>query len=161
MKKKILYIDMDSVLVDFGSGIKRLTAVEKKKYGIRYDEVPGIFSRMVPMKDAIESYKTLAKHFEVFILSTAPWDNHTGWGDKLLWVQKHLGEHAYKNLILSHRKDLNIGDYLIDDRLLNGAKDFKGELILFNPKVSKVNKNFKVVNNWKEAVKYLLAQNAK
>ena len=31
----------------------------------------------------------------------------------------------------THRKDLLIGDYLIEDRLANGAKDFKGELINF------------------------------
>ena len=39
--------------------------------------------------------------------------------------------HAYKRLILSHHKELNHGDYLIDDRLKNGADKFQGELIHF------------------------------
>jgi 5'(3')-deoxyribonucleotidase len=50
-------------------------------------------------------------------------------------VQKHLGsdkdEPAYKRLILTHHKNLNKGDFLIDDRPNNGACDFEGELILF------------------------------
>ncbi|MDR1007886.1 MAG: hypothetical protein LBL65_04890 [Campylobacteraceae bacterium] len=32
---------------------------------------------------------------------------------------------------MTHRKDLNIGDYLIDDRTRNGASDFRDESILF------------------------------
>lgn len=34
-------------------------------------------------------------------------------------------------MFITHRKDLLIGDFLIDDRLKNGAKDFRGELIRF------------------------------
>ena len=34
-------------------------------------------------------------------------------------------------MIITHRKDLLLGDYLIDDREANGAKHFKGELISF------------------------------
>jgi 5'(3')-deoxyribonucleotidase len=34
-------------------------------------------------------------------------------------------------MFITHRKDLLIGDFLIDDRLANGAKDFKGELLRF------------------------------
>jgi 5'(3')-deoxyribonucleotidase len=50
---------------------------------------------------------------------------------KRLWVDKYLGEGAYKRLILSHNKNLNMGDYLIDDRTKNGAGEFSGELIQF------------------------------
>ncbi|NCG08090.1 MAG: 2-C-methyl-D-erythritol 4-phosphate cytidylyltransferase, partial [Verrucomicrobia bacterium] len=59
--------------------------------------------------------------FDSYILSTAPWGNPTAWSDKLEWVKKHLGEVAKKRLILSHNKQLNKGDYLIDDRSRNGA----------------------------------------
>ena len=45
-KKKILYIDMDNVLVDFQSGIDQLDEETKKKYDGNLDEVPGIFSLM-------------------------------------------------------------------------------------------------------------------
>ncbi len=50
---------------------------------------------------------------------------------KRIWIEKHFGLKAKKRLILTHRKDLNIGDYLIDDRLRNGASEFKGEHIHF------------------------------
>ena len=41
------------------------------------------------------------------------------------------GDPAYKRLILTHNKQLNIGDYLIDDRTKNGAGEFTGEHIHF------------------------------
>ena len=64
--------------------------------------------------------------------STAPWDNSSAWSDKVEWVKKYLGANGYKRLILSHHKNLNKGDYLIDDRPChNGANDFTGELIHF------------------------------
>ena len=43
----------------------------------------------------------------------------------------YFGNKARKRLILTHRKDLNIGDFLVDDRTKNGAGEFKGELIQF------------------------------
>lgn len=129
--KKIVYVDMDNVLVDFQSGINRLDAGDLEFYEGRYDEVPGIFAMMDPMKDAIESYIRLCAMYETYILSTSPWDNPTALNDKLDWVKKFLGSHAYKRVIFSHNKHLNDGHFLIDDREKNGAEKFKGELILF------------------------------
>ena len=131
MKKKILYFDMDNVLVDFSSGIDQLDDQTKKEFEGRYDEVPHIFSKMVPIEGAIEAFQILSELFDTYILSTSPWDNDTAPGDKLNWVKKHLGPNAYKRLILSHHKNLNIGDYLIDDRTKNGAGEFTGEHIHF------------------------------
>ena len=128
---KTLYVDMDNVLVDFPSGIAKVPNDLQIQYEDRLDEVPGIFSLMDPMPEAIESYNFLAKHFDTYILSTAPWHNPSAWSDKLLWVQKYLGESAYKRLILSHHKNLNDGHYLIDDRTKNGADRFAGEHIHF------------------------------
>ena len=129
--KKILYIDMDNVLVDFPSGIAQLSDYEKTTYEDRYDEVPYIFSKMKPITGAIEAYRELSQYFDTYILSTAPWNNPTAWSDKLIWVQKYLSEHAYKRLILSHHKNLNDGDYLVDDRTKNGVDRFKGVHIHF------------------------------
>ena len=142
---------MDNVLVDFPSAFSKIP----KRYLITHkdnmDEVPGIFSLMDPMPGAIESFYELADLFDTYILSTSPWDNHTAWSDKLEWVKKHLGDKAYKRLILSHHKHLNIGDFLIDDRPNNGAKDFKGEWIPFNPK-DDPNPKFP---DWESVVEYL------
>lgn len=131
MSKKILYVDMDNVLVDFPSAFAKLSPDVLREYADRMDEVPSIFSMMSPMPEAIESYVELTELFDTYILSTAPWANQSAWSDKLLWVKKHLGHHAHKRLILSHHKNLCAGEFLIDDRLKNGADKFNGELVLF------------------------------
>ena len=129
--KKILYVDMDNVLVDFQSGINRLNDEILKRYTGRLDEVPGIFGLMNPIENAIESYIELTKYYDVYVLSTSPWENETALSDKLKWVKKYLGKAAYKRVIFSHHKNLNKGDYLIDDRTKNGAAEFEGEHIHF------------------------------
>jgi 5'-nucleotidase len=129
--KKTIYIDMDDVLVDFSSAIEILDDQTKQQYAGHLDDVPGIFNLMNPVPGAVETFNQLADLYDVYILSTAPWDNPSAWSDKLQWVKRHLGSKAYKRLILTHHKDLNKGDFLIDDREKNGADNFKGELILF------------------------------
>tara|TARA_X000001036_G_C20464142_1_gene718728 strand:- start:172 stop:612 length:441 start_codon:yes stop_codon:yes gene_type:complete len=129
--KKILYVDMDNVLVDFPSGVERIPEQLKIEYKERLDEVPGIFSLMRPLTGAISSFEKLSNKYDTYILSTAPWKNASAWSDKNLWVRKHLGESAYKRLILTHHKNLNLGDFLIDDRSANGADQFKGKHVVF------------------------------
>jgi len=63
-------------------------------------------------------------------------------------VKKHLGEKAWKRLILSHHKNLNKGDFLVDDRDKNGAGEFTGTLITFVPNVT----------SWPDLVDELIAQ---
>ena len=48
---------------------------------------------------------------------------------------------------MSHNKNLNIGDYLIDDRTANGAGQFKGEHIHFGTEQ---------FPDWDSVLKYLL-----
>ena len=84
---------------------------------------------MKEMTGAKESFEWLAEHFDVYILSTAPWGNPSAWTDKLNWVKTHLGEPARKRLILSHHKDLLRGDYIIDDSTKNGVAEFQGKHI--------------------------------
>ena len=129
--KKIVYVDMDNVLVDFPSALARIPARIVAKYKGRLDEVPNIFSKMNPVPGAIESFRELASRFDTFVLSTAPWENPSAWSDKLRWIKKHLGKAAHKRLILTHHKDLNRGHFLIDDRTKNGAGRFEGELVKF------------------------------
>lgn len=128
---KIVYVDMDNVLVDFPRGLDRLSEEVRKEYEEDPDEIPNFFRDLPPIEGAIEGFHTLSKHYDTYILSTAPWRNPSAWIDKLRWVQEHLPEVARKRLILSHNKHLHIGDYLIDDRTANGAGDFPGEHIHF------------------------------
>ena len=129
--KKIVYVDMDNVLVDFKAALDLETQEVQDAYKDKADEIPGLFSKMPPMPNAVESFIELAGLFDTYVLSTSPWENPSAWSDKLKWVQEYLGEHAHKRLILSHHKNLNIGDYLIDDREKNGAKEFRGKHIHF------------------------------
>ena len=55
--KKIIYIDMDNVLVDFKTGIAKLSKDVQVEYEGHLDDVPGIFSLMEPMKGAIDATK--------------------------------------------------------------------------------------------------------
>ena len=129
--RHIVCVDMDGVLVDFASGLERVPAEIRDKYEGREDEIPGIFALMGPMPGAIDADLELAERFDTCVLSTAPWKNPSAWSDKLRWVQRHLAKTAYKRLILSHHKDLNRGDFLIDNRPNNGADEFDGEFIHF------------------------------
>lgn len=47
--KKILYIDMDNVLVDFPSAFPKIAKELLLDYDGRLDEVSGIFALMEPM----------------------------------------------------------------------------------------------------------------
>ena len=129
--RKILYFDMDNVLVDFLSAVPHLSPQVLKEYDGNLDEIPGIFSLMAPLPGAIDAFNELSVLFDAYILSTAPWENPSAWSDKLLWVKRHLGAAAHKRLILSHHKNLNRGDFLVDDRTKHGARDFAGMHIRF------------------------------
>ena len=132
--KKILYFDMDGVLVDFKSGLRKLGLPEDD--GFPGDEVEGIFDLMDPMPGALEAVATLAPLYDVFILSTSPWSNPTALPGKLAWIKRHFGDGPenpfYKKVVFSHRKDLAVGDFLVDDRpTMRGADRFRGQLIHF------------------------------
>ena len=129
--KRIVYVDMDNVLVDFMSGVRRLSDALGREYEDHLDDVPGIFALMDPVPGAVDAFVELAGLFDTYILSTSPWANPSAWSDKLLWVQRYLGKAAYQRLILTHHKDLNVGDFLIDDRPKHGADRFAGEFIHF------------------------------
>jgi len=138
---------MDNVLVDFKSAFNKIEPDLLRKFDGQFDEIPGIFSLMEPLEGALEAYKTLSTKFDTYILSTAPWENSSAWSDKNKWVKRYLGKSAYKRLILSHNKHLNIGDYLIVDRTANGAGQFTGEHIHFgSPQFPK----------WQSVLDYLL-----
>ena len=130
-RKKRVFVDMDNVLVDFESGLAQVSEEIKKEHEGRLDEIPGLFALMKPMPRAIEAMHVLQKHYDLFILSTAPWKNPSAWSDKVIWVTQYLDDVFHKRMIITHRKDLCQGDYLIDDRGKNGTSEFAGEWIKF------------------------------
>ena len=149
-KKKRVFVDMDNVLVDFQSGLDLQTDDTKKEYEGRLDEISGLFAEMKPMPGAIEAMHTLQEHFDLYILSTAPWKNPSAWSDKVKWVTRYLDDVFHKRMVITHCKNLCKGDYLIDDRGKNGTSEFEGEWIPFG------NDQFP---DWESVVQYLLKQN--
>ena len=149
--KKIIYIDMDNVIVDFPTGIAKLDEKTRQQYVGNYDEVEGIFGLMEPMPKAIEAVHQLAEKYDIYVLSTSPWHNPSAWIDKIKWIHRYFGEDKnsvlYKRVILSHHKNLNQGDYLIDDRTANGAGKFNGEHIHFGTEK---------FPDWESVLEYLL-----
>ena len=87
------------------------------------------------------------EHYDVYFLSTPMWNVPNSFPGKRIWIDKHFGEAAEKRLILTHRKDLNMGEYLIDDRLRNGVDKFTGEHIHFGQKG---------FETWAEVLEYLI-----
>ena len=147
--KKVIYLDMDNVLVDFMSGVNACDARTRRRYDGRYDEIPGVFALMQPLDGAVAAYHRLRTYFDTYIASTAPWENPSAWSDKRDWVERHLGRPARKRLILTHHKNLLRGDFIVDDRTKRGVDRFDGEHVHFGSRT---------FPDWKSVVEYLLAR---
>ena len=156
---KIIYIDMDGVIVDFQGQIDyhfESNPDYKSIYQHNPDEIPGIFRNPKPIEGAIESIFKLADSglYELFIATSATWGNVESAMHKREWIEEHFQDLFKKKMIITHRKDLLIGDYLIDDREANGAKDFKGELIPFGWAYEK--ETWNTYPTWDDVLKKLL-----
>ncbi len=135
---KIIYVDLDGLVADFEKGRITHPMSTVSPYIGRPDKLPGLYENLDPIPNAIESVNQLLSNpdFDVYLLSTAPWDHPEAWMHKRLWVAKYFDERLIrKRLILSHHKQLLKGDFLIDDRRFNGASKFQGKWIHFGSDV--------------------------
>ena len=158
-KKKIVYIDMDGVLVDLGKEFDKWFELHphlKERYKDNPDHIHGIFRNPPPIEGAIEAVKKLHESgkYELLIATAAPWGNPESATDKRFWIEKHFGNIFHKKMFVTHRKDLLLGDYLIDDRIKNGAGDFGGELLRFGWAYE--TEEWNEYPNWESILKRLL-----
>ena len=152
--KKIVWIDMDGVLVDFGHNLEKWLGNNPNLshiYSRTPDRIPGIFRDPKPIEGAIDAIQKLddSDLYDLRILTTAPWGNPESMADKRYWIEKYFGQIFYKKITMTHSKDLVIGD-----RLANGAKDFNGELIRFGWDYE--NENWNEYPGWNDVLEKLL-----
>jgi 5'(3')-deoxyribonucleotidase len=147
--KKLLHIDLDGVIADFISAMHSHPLREIPPYDEHPDTIPHIFRNLQPIESDVTALQKLlnSNKYEIYFLSTAPWNNPSAWTDKRLWLEEQFGDVVNRKLILTHRKDLIKGDILIDDRPNNGADKFQGEWIQFGSDK---------FPNWNEILNYLL-----
>lgn len=141
--KPIVHIDMDGVVADFKGAVAALAphldiSEHSPKFGKREAELnrliesnPFIFHDLEPIHGAVGAVHSLAKRFDIYFLSTPMWNVVESFSGKRAWIGKYFPEVGKKRLILTHHKHLVIGDYLIDDRKMNGADRFTGRHIHF------------------------------
>jgi 5'(3')-deoxyribonucleotidase len=143
MNKKILYLDMDGVVADFEKGIGELSPdlknfesfEDQELLSDKIDQIcfanPKIYNDLPPIEGAIAAVEKLSGLYDIYFLSTAMWSLPQSFTGKRIWIAQHFEIIGRKRLILTHRKDLLLGDFLVDDRLKNGAAEFRGEHIHF------------------------------
>ena len=123
-----IYIDMDGVISDFDKAAKEYMKIHGKTG--RPDKFVD-YRNLEVISGAKEAVMRLANEFDVFIATTPPWDRPKVWGEKRDWIVEHF-PYLKKKMVLTHRKDLLIGDILIDDSRYRGQPDFQGEWFWFN-----------------------------
>jgi 5'(3')-deoxyribonucleotidase len=131
-KKTIIYIDMDDTLCDFKMAF----------YQCRFENpafkfpqsTKNFFFDLEPVTGAIETFTWLNNQpeFDTYILTAPSIKNPLCYTEKRLWIENHLGFTAVNKLIISPHKNLNKGDYLIDDNVSGkGQENFEGKVVHF------------------------------
>lgn len=157
---KTLFFDMDGVVADFNAAIKSIDPTLETGDGDDYserekkvDEIVkqnrDIFYNLPPYEGAIEAVNELSKLYDIYFLSTPMYNIPESYSGKRVWLEKHFGDLAKKRLILTHRKDLIKGDFLVDDRMCNGVENFSGVHIHFRTEK---------FPDWKVTLEYLKNQ---
>ena len=124
--KKIIYVDMDNVIADFDKAAEQGGWVGPKD---RPDKFVN-FRTLNVIPGSQDALKQLNNDFNIFIASTPSWSRPETWADKREWIEEHF-PFLKKKLILTHRKDLLIGDLLIDDSYYRGQPFFHGIWLWF------------------------------
>jgi 5'-nucleotidase len=132
INKKIIYVDMDHTLCNFSASyLKYKEDFPQVEYP---HSIPGFFSGLAPMPNAVEVYQWLNNqdNVDLYTLTAPSVRNPSSYTEKRLWVEEHLGIDAALKLIISPYKGLNLGHFLIDDYIEGkGQESFEGKLLQF------------------------------
>ena len=137
-----IYVDMDGVISNFEKASKELQRIHGKTN--RPDKHVN-YRNLEVISGAKEAMAVLNQDFDIFIATTPAWDRPEVWGQKREWIGDYF-PYLKKKMILTHRKDLLIGDILIDDSRYRGQPDFQGEWYWFNQNWG--NRNWEACMEW-------------
>lgn len=95
---------------------------------------------------AVKAFRKLSEAYDCHILCSARYNYPQEWADNVSWVEKKLGVYAWDKIIISNRKDMIIGDYLIDSHPhRHKIEDFMGTVIEFGSETFK---------NWEDVIAF-------
>lgn len=162
-ERKVLFIDMDGVIADFeksvqpfipdvelGDGDPATYDARSKRVDEVIDANIELFENLDLFEGAYDAIEKLKNQFDIYFLSSPVHRVPESYSGKRKWIKKHFGEWADKRLILTHHKDLAVGNFLVDDRLKNGADGFTGDHIHFGSEK---------FPDWKSVLSYLEDKN--
>ena len=168
--KKIIAVDMDSVLVDietqmidwyerdFGiridrsqmQGIPESDAFPDKQAVRNFCFTPGFFRTAPIMPGALEAIKTLMLDYEIYVVSAAM-EFPQSLFEKTEWLKEYFPFISWKNIVFCGDKSIIDSHYLIDDHCKN--LDFcKGKPILFTAAHNVHHTHHIRVNDWNEVL---------
>ena len=145
ISKKKLMVDMDGVLCDFiGSFRENYSEINKFPQSNW-----GFFATLKPIPTAIETVKELMEFYDVYILTRASYQNPLCYTEKRIWIENYFGLEFCDKIIMASKKNMVIGDYLIDDTTGNGQPEFVGEFIHYGSSE---------FDNWTKIKEYLISK---
>lgn len=122
-----ILIDMDGVLADFIGEAGRLELTPDQA-----EVREGFFLNLPPVKDSLWAVLELRDlGHDLYVCTTAPWDNPSAWMEKRLWIENVFGDIFNRRLIMTHHKWMIDADILIDDRETKSTLNFKGDWYWF------------------------------
>lgn len=125
----LIYVDMDDVMCAYSEAYAHDFRANPE---VLPQTVPGFFTSLMPINDAIRSVNELRELFDVYVLTAPSTRNPHCYTEKRLWIEKYFGFPFTNKLIISPNKGLLKGDVLIDDHATGRGQDqFEGELIVF------------------------------
>lgn len=118
---------MDGVMANFKKGIfKYLRENKDVDYPQKYED---FWVNLEPIKGSLEAWRWFNTHpkIEPYILTAPSELNPACYSGKRIWVEKNLGEKYVNKLIITPHKNLNKGDFIVDDTLQKGVDKFEGK----------------------------------
>ena len=140
-------VQLQALMMDVGMGVlndmTHMSTFEMSKWLIsNYPfKLSGGFHSKLPLVDgAIEALEDLKDHYDIWILTTAPWRNPIAWTEKIEWLSEHFpcGEKGYDptdKVIMCSQSTMVVANRFRGDVLVTTTEaTFNGEVIQFDNK---------------------------